>query len=316
MEIRAYREGDEEPIASLWDRRVRGCYATPPLSPQLFLSDVVGKRYFEPEGLALGSDGGQLVALAHAGFKSSDWIKPDPVLGTLSMVAVEPDAMDPGVRTVTEAVRYLLRRGAKQVEAFTIDFPNTPFYNGLYGGEKAGMDEDHPRGLELMERCGFRISNGAMIMMCELADEPRRAPSSRNTKLRVGPWESPMAGTTHTECYGIPEEVRRASLLDEHGVEKAGITFWHLDRYNRAAADHLAVVSHVGCAPELRGTGAAAVLQHEVHRILREEGAERVGLGAGGRNGRAVGFYRKLGYRPFKVAYSFFLDWRRYGDYR
>jgi ribosomal protein S18 acetylase RimI-like enzyme len=125
-----------------------------------------------------------------------------------------------------------------------------------------------------------------------------------------------LTGRQPNECYGIPEDIRRASLRDATGAEKAGITFWRLDRHNRATGDQLAVVSHVGCATELRGTGAAAFLQRSVHRILWEEGARRVGLGAGARNGRAIGFYRKLGYHPLKAAYSLFLDWRHYEDYR
>ena len=315
MSIRPYTEGDEEAIVHLWNRRVNGCYATGPLSPDIFRSDVVGKHYFEPGGLVLAFENGRPVAFAHAGFRSGDWVAPDFQTGTISMVAVEEEALEAGVAAVAQAIRYLFRRGAKQIEAFTIDFPNTPFYNGLYGGEKAGMDEDHPLGLELMERCRFRISNGATIMLCESPDaEPLPAPDG--LQLQVNPWDSPLKGRDPSECYGIPEELRRASLLDGAGAERAGITFWRLDRYNRAANDHLAVVSHVGCAPELRGTGAALHLQQSVHEVLRKEGAKRVGLGASARNGRAIGFYRKLGYRPLKTAYSFFLDWRHYEDYR
>ncbi len=314
MEIRAFRNGDEEAFVGLWNRRVNGCFATGPLTAGVFAADVMGKKHFEPEGLIFAFDQGRAVAFAHAGFKSSDYIEPDFRLGTVSMVAVEENHVEAGAAAVAEAVSYLLRRGAKQIEAFTIDFPNTPFYNGLYGGEKAGMDEDHPGGLELMRRCHFNISKGGLIMEYELPDDLEPAPERKGLRLRVGPWKSPMDGRDPAECYGIPEEVRRASLLDANDVEQGGITFWHLERHNRASGERRAVVSHVGVAPELRGTGVALALQSEVHRILRTEGAERVSLGTPGGNGRAVSFYRKLGYRPVKAAYVFHLDWRHYGD--
>jgi ribosomal protein S18 acetylase RimI-like enzyme len=316
MELRPYRDGDEDPIVGLWNRRVSGCFATGPLTAEVFRADVVGKTYFEPEGLILAFQGPELAAFVHAGFRSLDWIRPDFTTGTVSMVAAENGALEAGMPALAQAVRYLLRRGARQVEAFTIDFPNTPFYNGLYGGEKAGMDEEHPLGLELMSRGHFKVSNGAMIMLCELQAPETVSAAPEGLELRVGPWDCPLTGRRPNECYGIPEDVRRASLRDAAGAEKAGITFWRLDRHNRATGDRLAVVSHVGCAAELRGTGAAPFLQRSVHRILWEEGARHVGLGAGARNGRAIGFYRKLGYRPLKVAYSFFLDWRLYEDYR
>ena len=50
-----------------------------------------------------------------------------------------------------------------------------------------------------------------------------------------------------------------ATLLDGNGEDVGGISFWHLERHNLATGEHKAVVSHVGVAPDLRGTGAAAV---------------------------------------------------------
>ena len=316
VEIRFFHEGDEEAIVSLWNRRVSGCFATGSLTADVFAADVVGKRYFDPEGVILAFERGRPVAFAHAGFKSSDWIEPDLRMGTVCMVAVEHDHVPAGEGVVAEAVHYLLRKGAKHIEAFMIDFPNVPFYGGLYGGEKAGMVEDHPDGLEVMRRCHFNVSNGSVIMTCELADDIEPLTSFAGLELSVGPLDRPVVGLDPSECYGIPEELRRASLLDADGAEKAGISFWHLERYNRASGDHLAAVSHVGAAGEIRGTGAALALQREVHRILRCEGVERTGLGTMGGNGRAISFYRKLGYKPHKAAYMLHLDLRHYGDYR
>jgi GNAT superfamily N-acetyltransferase len=316
MEIRTYRKGDQEAIVELWNRRVAGCFATPPLTAGQFVADVVSKVYFEPEGLVLAFEGQRLRAFVHAGFKSSDYIRPDHRAGTISMVAVDDGAMKAGLACLKTAVRYLFAKGARLVEAFTIDFPKTPFYNGLYGGEKAGMDEDHPLGMELMKRGGFNISNGAVIMTCDLAKAPPVPPMPAGYQIRIGEWDSPMKGLAATACYGIPERIRRADLLDSASAVLGGITFWHLDRYNRASGDHMAVVSHVGLAPTAHGTGAAAALQGEVHRILQSEGATRMGLGTGGGAVQAVRFYRKMGYETIKPAYFFHLDWRQYEEYQ
>jgi ribosomal protein S18 acetylase RimI-like enzyme len=201
------------------------------------------------------------------------------------------------------------------VEAFTFDFANTPFYSGLYGGEKAGMDEDHPDGMELLKRCHFKVSTGAVIMVCDLPARIAPVRPPRGLRIRLGPWDCPLASRDPAECYGIPETLRRAMIVDAKGENKGGISFWHLERHNRASDERLAVVSYVGVAPELRGTGAARWLQVEVHRVLRSEGALTVGLGTGGANLRAVAFYAKLGYRPLKSAHSFHLDWNHYKDY-
>jgi ribosomal protein S18 acetylase RimI-like enzyme len=315
-ETRVFREGDEDAIVSLWNRRVSGCYATGPLSVEEFSTSVLGKQYFDADGLVLALEKGRAVAFAHAGFRSEDWVGPDFARGTISRVAAEEDCMDAGQATVAGAVRYLFGKGARQVEAFTIAFPNQPFYNCLYGGELAGMDEEHPAGLDLMKWCGFNISSCTLIMVSDLRDEAPPPRTFNGLQLRVGPEKSKVLGLRPSACYGIPERIRRASLFDSAGVDKAGVTFWHLDRCNHSTGDHLAAISNVGVAEELRGSGAGEVVMREAHRILLSEGARATGLGVNGTNGRAVGFYRKVGYRPFRPAYSFHLDWRHYGDYR
>lgn len=313
MELRYFKNGDEDVVVELWNAWVKGCFATGPLTPERFTTDVVGKKYFEPEGLWLAFARGRPVAFVHAGFKSSDGgIQPDYRLGTISMTAVMADYPAEAEAAMAAAIRYLLRRGAKQIEAFTIDFPNTPFYNGLYGGEKAGMEEDHPSGMELMRRCHFNITNGALIMTGTLKDDDGTLTEPAGLHFRLEPWQAPFQQHPPSHCYGIPEHVRRAQWVDDNGKEQAGISFWHLERYNQATGERMAVVTHVGAAPELRGTGVLLALQREVHRILWREGATRMGLGTGGANGRAVHFYQKLGYRPLKAAYYFHLDWRHY----
>jgi len=314
MQLRPFRQGDEDELVRLWNQRMTGCFATPPITPEIFLRDVTGKHYFDPEGLVLVFDSGRLVAFVHAGFKSKDWITPDPRQGTISMLVVEKHHIEAGVVAIRQGIRYLLRCGARQIEAFTIDFPHTPFYNGLYGGEKAGMDEDHPLGLALMKRTCFQPASGGVIMTCDLDCAIHPAPPLDGLDLRVEEWQSPIAGLKAADCYGIPERVRRARLVDANGVEKAGITFWHLDRYNQATGDRLAVVSHVGSVESIRGSGAPVALQREVHRILSGEGARRMALGTGGANGRAVSFYRKAGYRVLRNAWTFYLDWNAYDE--
>ena len=312
IEVRPYHPSHDDAIAALWNRRVAGCFATPPLTPETFGTDVTSKRHFEPDGLSLAFGGGRLVAWAHAGFRSSDGEAPDRRLGTVSMIAVEDGCLEAGQAAVAAAVRYLLKRGARQVGAFTIDFPNTPFYNGLYGGEKAGMDELHPLGVDALRACGFVPASGAVIMSGELAGSPQPPPLPEGTRLSIAPWDSPF---TRADAYGIPEAIRQAEILDASGKALAHMIFWHLERYNRASGDRMAVISHMWAAAEVRGTGVAAAMQLAVHRLLREEKARRVSLGTGGTNARAVRFYEKMGCRPLRNAFQFYLDWRRYGDY-
>ncbi|MBI2440344.1 MAG: GNAT family N-acetyltransferase [Lentisphaerae bacterium] len=312
-EIRTYRAGDENEIVALWNQRVAGCFATGPLTVETFRADVVAKHHFEPDGLILAFSGGRLAAWAHAGFKSADNVTPDFRAGTISMLAVADVAA--GQAAVGAALHYLFKRGAKHAAAFTIDFPNTPFYNGLYGGEKAGMDETHPNGWETLARCGFKPAAGAIIMVCELDGPDALPPAPPGTRLSIAPWNSQFTQPSSARAYGIPEKIRQAEVLDESGKILAHMEFWHLERYNRATGDRMAVVSHVYASDETRGGGTAAFLQAAVHRELRKEGARRMALGAGSLNGRAVRFYQKIGYRPLRNAFQFYLDFQRYGDF-
>lgn len=312
METRSYIPGDEDEIVALWSRKVAGCFATGPLTPDMFRTDVVAKRHFEPDGLCLAFDRGRLAAWAHGGFKSADNETPDFRAGTISMIAVAD--IQAGKAALSAALRYLFKRGAKHIAAFTIDFANTPFYNGLYGGEKAGMDETHPNGSETFSLCGFKPASGAVIMTCDLnvpCEIPAQPPG---THLSITPWDSPFSRPLSAQAYGIPEKIRQAELLDESGKALAHLVFWHLDRYNRATGNRMAVVSHVSASAEAQGGGAAAYLQSVVHRQAQTEGARVMALGVGSLNGRAARFYGKIGYSPARNAFQFYLDFNRYGE--
>jgi GNAT superfamily N-acetyltransferase len=285
----------------------------------VFLSDVVGKQNFDPEGLVLAFRDGAPVAFAHAGFKTLDFVNPNPMTGTVCMLAVGEGEQEVEVAVLAEAVRYLLGKGARQVQAFAMDelFLGVPFYACLYGAEKAGMDELHPHGHEALTRGGFRIGFGSVIMRCMLRDSYPPVRLDGGFRLQIEPWDGgglPLA-LRHTECYGIPEPMRRAYLVDEQGARKVRIAFWHLERYNRASGDHAAVISAVGADRGVRGTGAAVTLLQEVLRIVQSEGATSAVQCTLGENGRAVSFYRKLGFEPLRTASTYYLDWRRYGEY-
>lgn len=319
MEIRPFRSGDEAAVVTLWNACVAGCFAAGSLTPETFQRDIMGKHYFDPEGLILAFQESKPVAFVHAGFKSSDFVNPNPLQGTISMLAVAKGQEDAGTQALTKAICYLLRRGARQIEAFAIDalFLGAPFYTCLYGAEKAGMDELHPGGQEVLQRCHFHPAMGSVIMHCPLQPEYHPLKTPDGLHLLIEPWNGgglPL-DRNPSETYGIPEPMRRAYLVDSTGARKVRIAFWHLDRYNQSTGDHMAVISAVGADTDMRGTGAAVTLMQEVFRILRSEGATNAALGTTGPNGRAVSYYRKLGYVPLRNAFTYYLDWRYYNDF-
>jgi ribosomal protein S18 acetylase RimI-like enzyme len=74
------------------------------------------------------------------------------------------------------------------------------------------------------------------------------------------------------------------------------------------APERTALLMQIAVAAEHRGTGAADALVADFLAAMRERGAERVNLGVEADNGRAIGFYRRLGFEdlgPGMLTYAF-----------
>ncbi|MEG2204685.1 MAG: GNAT family N-acetyltransferase [Oscillospiraceae bacterium] len=121
-------------------------------------------------------------------------------------------------------------------------------------------------------------------------------------------------GSAHP-AFADAAMLRKTVFVEEQGfgvdLDERDFIAWHLVLYDRVGPIAVAraflsgqpgqaVIGRVAVRKAARGTGAGARLMLEMERELRALGIERVELGA---QQAAVGFYDKLGYRPFGTPY-------------
>ncbi len=87
------------------------------------------------------------------------------------------------------------------------------------------------------------------------------------------------------------------------GSELQGFALYQLSEFEK-----LAHLLKIAIAPEQRGGGEARKFWETQVLTLRARGFERVYLEVAVNNGRAIGFYRKLGFKLLHEAKSFYKD--------
>ena len=144
---RSFRNTDPPRILRLWNRCELGRGAARPLTSDAFEVANYAQPYFDPQGLIVAEQDGEVVGFVHAGFGfSADMQRLDLSVGVICVVMVQPDLRRQGIgrELVHCAEEYLRQRGVKEIVAGQSK-GRDPFYFTLYGGSRpCGFLESDP----------------------------------------------------------------------------------------------------------------------------------------------------------------------------
>jgi ribosomal protein S18 acetylase RimI-like enzyme len=267
---------------------------------------VIGRPYFECEGLIVAERDGLIVGFAHAGFGPDEPVGPphhlDRALGTIAMLVVEPGPEDPELEQglITRAESYLRSRGATVLFAGGM-FPLNPFYWGVYGGsEWAGILAAHDAFHRSVRRGRYEPVGTTVLLEADLSVPESRDPRStllrRQTRVEITEdvlpahwWEALAIGEFR------PTRYRLISKTDE--TELARATTWDMAWFGRLdGLSRIGLIAvDVAQGHRRRGFG-----RHLVSEILRQARGEMVGAVAvqtSSTNLPALALYQSLGFR-------------------
>jgi len=301
--LRTYNLGDEARMVRLWNRYIAALHGCYPITEQDITFEVLSKVYFDPGGLIFAEEGRKVIGFVHAGFFAPDRITPDYSQGTICMLVVEEGQRAAGLKLVGAVVDYLRGRGAKTIRAFDIDHPRTPFYNGMYGGEKAGLDEDHPQARKIFEAAHFTIETAAKIMTIVLKGPIPDFPC-RNCEIVVSAYPSVPEGRSFHDSYGLHDAITRIEARVDGELAGSMIT-WRVERMEELTGKKLAAASYVHVEEKFRGTNVGQAMFRHLYDRLISERVETLGLGVNSQNARAIRFYEKIGMTILKNAYTY-----------
>lgn len=303
IEYRAFRNTDTPQLAEIWRgyAQVRG--VTRPMSIARLERYVLSKPTFDPQGLIVADDDGQLLGFAHAGFGPSDDRQTlSRACGVISAVMLRPEVDAAiGGELAARAEAYLQSAGARAIYGGG-SYPLSPFYYGLYGGsELSGVLESDERTQAIFRDAGYEPQKRTIILQRELAGfrpvvDRQQIQIRRTTRIETR--IDPPANNWWDAVMFEPFERTRWSLVDRDGPEIASVYTWNLETMLGAWGVQAVGIVDLVVPSERRRRGLATHLLGEAFRQLHGQGVSLAETHVHEQNAAGLAVFRHLGFEP------------------
>jgi len=304
LHYRAFRNTDPPALAAIWRSRSGQRGLLQSVSVDLFEQFVLGRLYFDYEGLVLAWEDDRPVGFAHAGFGpneqedriSTEW-------GVTCMVIVRPDCAEAEVAAglLERCEAYLRRRQAKVIYGGAIR-PLNPFYLGMYGGsELPGVLDSDTVAQELYRSHGYQEIDRTLIFHRDLLTfQPlvNRQQMQLRRGMIVQVLLDPPARSWWEACTTGDFDLTRFELVPRgSGTAVAHATVRNMIPLGPPGAQRMAGLIELEVEPSCRREGLATFLLTELLRHLVRQDATLVEAQTMQNNEAGVGLYRKIGFR-------------------
>jgi ribosomal protein S18 acetylase RimI-like enzyme len=276
IQYRPFRNGDPPGLVAVWNESLTGRGAARLAGTLLLEYFDLAKPYFDPAGLLVALDEGQIVGFAQSGFgPAADGTRLDPSRGILCLLAVRPKYQRQGIGSelLHRSEAYLRERGAQTLYAGALS-PDNPFTFGLYGGSQSPgfLHSDlyiHP----FLEHRGYRPENGCRILQRSLRQlinvaDGRFAAHRQRYEIRLTPHHDT---TWWQECVHGPAELHEYRMEERAGSLAAHAVVWEMETFDQRWNEHTIGLVDLEVQPELRRRGLARFLLTQILRHLQEQ---------------------------------------------
>lgn len=304
LTYRSFRNSDPPALATLWRSRAGQPGLLQPVSPDLFEQMVFAKLYFDPAGLSLAWDDGQLVGFAHAGFGPNaerSWISTEP--GVICVVLVRSDcaASDVAAGLIERCEDYLRGRGAKVIFGGGLQ-PLNPFYVSLYGGsELPGVLDSDTVARQAFAARGYQEVERTVTLRRELTGfesvVDRQQMQIRRQMLVEVVNDAPTRDWWEAATIGGFDLTRFELVPRTGGTSVATATFRSMEPSGTASVGRAAGLVDISVDPAYRRRGLAMFLLAEAFRQFLRQGIMHVEVQGPKTNTAALGVFQKLGFQ-------------------
>ena len=278
LSYRTFQNADPPRILQLWAESGLGRGAIQGRSTEPFEISNYAQPYFDPQGLILACDDGQVIGMAHGGFGTKhDQSGIDPTTGILCAVIVHPEYRRRGIgrELVRRVEHYLTERGSHVLQAGG-GWMNDPFYFGIYGGSRpSGFFESDPLAAPFLTSLGYDPveRHGIFIRDMSSGKDPTSAKIvmiRRQTFLEVS--EKPQRPTWWWFTrFGRLDCLQYQLKFKKSQETVAVLTAVGLDQYIPVWNQRAIGLVDLNVTPEYRGQGFGMTLLIEVIRQLRQD---------------------------------------------
>jgi len=304
LHYRAFRNTDPPALAAIWRSRSGQRGLLQSVSVDLFEQFVLGRLYFDYEGLVLAWEDDRPVGFAHAGFGPSE--QEDRIStqwGVTCMVIVRPDCAEAEVAAglLERCEAYLRRHQAKVLYGGGIR-PLNPFYLGLYGGsELPGVLDSDVVARGLYRSHGYQEIERTLILRRDLqVFQPlmNRQQMQLQRGMIVQVLLDPPARSWWEACTIGNFDLTRFELVPRgSGTTVAHATVRNMVPLGTPGALRMVGLIELEVEPSRRREGLATFLLTEAFRQLARQDVTLVEAQTMQHNAAGVALYRKLGFR-------------------
>jgi GNAT superfamily N-acetyltransferase len=256
---------------------------------------VETKRAFDPEGLLVAVEAGEVVGWAHACVSAGTEGGHDPSkeIARISMLIFPRHRLPVGQALVAAATGWLRRSGQREAEALSAR-AGYPFYRGLWlGGEPMGP-ATMPHVQLALELAGYKNTQESVFMVAELASSPHELPAALPLEIVEAPLE--MLHEPMSDSWIGFQPMRTLAFL---AGEEAGSIGWVMQPHvaGRLGAPCLNIWSLGVREPHRRKGIATALLARAMARGCAL-GAQFASLSTQLWNAPAHATYARAGFSP------------------
>ena len=278
IQFRSFRNSDPPHLFQLFREVDLGRGAAAPATIDAFEIAVFGLPYFDPEGLIIAEEDGQVVGFVHAGFGFSDDLNSiDQSIGVICWLIVGKSHQRTGCGTelLKRAEAYLREHGVEYIQAGQSRHCD-PFYFGLYGGARcSGFLESDEKTSPFLLKSGYEPKSRSTVFQRDLKSS--RDPMNiklmslrRRSELQVkeqpenpSRWWLTHFGNIESMFFVLVEKRSQAKI--------ASLTVVGLDHFMARWGERVIGLVDVYVEKEFRGQGFATTLVVETLRRLKSD---------------------------------------------
>ena len=313
--FRTFRNDDPPGLLRVWNEAFTGRSTVPLRSAALLEVFLLGKPYFDPAGLVVAEEQGDVIGWALCGFgPDAAGAGLDPSTGVVCVLGVLPDRRRQGLGSelLRRCEGYLRGRGARVLLAGPMA-PRNPFTFGVYGGSQSpGFLASEPGTGLLLTRLGYRPAETMLVLQRHL-DRPFNVIDGRFPALRkrfeVRPL--PRHGTAgwYREAALGPIEVEGFRLEERSTGRAVGhAQVWEMDPYSQRWNEQAVGVLRCEVEEGHRRQGLARLLLGNVLRHYHDQYFTLVEAQVRQEDAAALALLRGLGFQQVDAGHAYRRD--------
>lgn len=271
------------------------------LTPEIFNKLVTPKPYFDPKGLFIAIENGQVVGWCHACVAQATevWMDHNRTHASIEMLVFRPKDLHVGLTLVAEAVNWLRPTGHDQIEA--INCPRGyAFYRCLCIGGERLCPASIPHVHLAFSLSGFEVIGSGTLRVGPLDAPPKVLDAAVNLEYRIAPLTMNHESTRQSFVGFEPMVID--ALEDGKSI---GVTGYVVMPYHAAKLGAPVVniyMMHVNESHRRKGIGAAMVSRMLVDGY--QKGARFTSVGVDMDNMAAQQTYHKFGMLPHTLVFD------------